>query len=197
MTDDSFPDRARRPASTDGADALVSAFGAWAAEHRTGAAAEARSRERWLRQQVAEAATLAGTLVDLAEQGTDAAVIVGTRRVTGRLVGVGGDGCVVADRAGAVTIVVVAHISAIRVAGRRSGTGEATGARGPAGDWLVTDALAALAAERSPVRIGLRGGETLSGDLVSVGDDVLTVRLAAGGMRVHVALGALETCSPL
>jgi hypothetical protein len=190
-------DDRRRPGQADWADALVTAFGAWAAEHRAGAAAEARSRERWLRQQVAETATLAGTLVDLAEQGADAAVIVGPRRVTGRLIGVGGDGCVVADRAGAVTIVALAHVSAVRVAGRRPGTGEATGARPPAGAWDVADAMAALAAERSPVRISLRGGETLSGDLISVGDDVLTVRLAEGGMRVYVALGALETCSPL
>jgi hypothetical protein len=196
MTDDAGPVPVGGRANAEWADSLVRAFGAWAAEHRAGAAAEARSRERWLRQQVAETATLVGTLVDLAEQGADAAVIVGTRRVTGRLVGVGGDGCVVADRAGAVTIVAVAHISAVRVAGRRIGTGEATGTRAPAGGWLVADALGALAAERSPVRVGLRGGETLSGDLVSVGDDVLTIRLPEGGMRVHVALAALETCSP-
>ena len=179
-----------------GADELVSAFGAWAAERRADDAATARSRERWLRQQAAEAATLAGTLVDLAERTGDAAIVVGSRTVAGRLVGVGLDGCVMAERGGAATIVALAHVSAVRVAGRGPGMGEATGERTPAGEWRLVDALAALAAEHSPVRIGLRGGEIVSGELVAAGDDVITLRMAAGGMRIHVALDAIEVCSP-
>jgi hypothetical protein len=186
-----------RPDDPNGADALIQAFATWAAEHRAGQAAEARSRERWLRHQVAETATLTGTLVDLAEQGADATLVVGTRNATGRLVGVGGDGCVLADRAGGVTIVALARIAAIRVAGRRRGTGEATGDRAPAGEWTLLDALGALASERTPVQLSLAGGEVVRGDLVSVGEDVLTLRTGAGDTWTHVAVAAVETCSPV
>jgi hypothetical protein len=178
------------------ADILLAAFARWAAEQRVGAAAESRSRERWLRQQAAEAATLVGTLVDLAEQRADVAIVVGARTVSGRLIGVGRDGCIVAEPSGGATVVPLARLDAVRVAGRRPGTGEATGERSTAGRWGVADALATLAAERSAVRLGLRGGETLSGVLVAVGEDVLTVQLPAGGMRAHVAFDALETVTP-
>jgi hypothetical protein len=178
------------------AEALVAAFSVWAAERRAGDAAAARSRERWLRQQAAESATLAGALVDLAERGADAAILVGPRTVAGRLVGVGADSCMVAERGGGATIVALAHISAVRVAGRRSGPGEATGDRAPAGEWRLFDALASFAAERAPVRVGLRSGEVVSGEVLAVGEDVVTLRAAAGGMRVLVALGGVETCTP-
>ncbi|HLI00560.1 MAG TPA: hypothetical protein VKV06_07220, partial [Acidimicrobiales bacterium] len=59
----------------------------------------------------------------------------------------------------------------------------------------LVDALDTLAAERSPVRLGLAGGEVVSGDLLAVGVDVVTVAVAAG-VRAHVALGAVETCTP-
>jgi hypothetical protein len=179
------------------ADGLISAFARWSADQRVGEAAQARSRERWLRAQAAEAATLAGTLVDLAEERADVALVVGSRTVIGRLTGVGRDACVVAEISGAATVVALARLVAIRVAGRRPGTGEATGEREPAGGWGLVDALATLAAERGPVRLGLRGGETVSGVLVAVGDDVLTVQLPAGGLRAHVALGAVETATPI
>jgi hypothetical protein len=49
-------------------DALIAAMGAWAADQRAEEAAEGRSRTGWLRRQAAEAATLSGVLVDLAER---------------------------------------------------------------------------------------------------------------------------------
>jgi hypothetical protein len=179
------------------ADALVAEFARWAADQRVGQAATARSRERWLRQQAAETATMVGTLVDLAEEGADVAVVVGARTVTGRLTGVGRDGFVVAEPSGAATVVPLARLGALRVAGRRSGTGEASGERRAAGEWRVTDALAALAADRSQVRLGLTGGETMTGTVLSVGEDVMTLQLPADGLRAHVALASLETATPL
>jgi hypothetical protein len=178
------------------ADALLAAFARWAAEGRVGEAAEARSRERWLRHQAAETATMVGTLVDLAEQRGAVALVVGSRTVSGQLIGVGRDGVVLAEPSGAATVVALARIAAVRVTGRRAGTGEATGERRPAGLWGVVDALAALAEDRSPVRLGLAGGETLTGVLLSVGADVMTVRLT-GGLHAHVALAAIETATPL
>jgi hypothetical protein len=175
------------------ADRLLAAFARWAADERVGAAADARRRERWLRQQASEEATLVGTLVDLAEEYVDVAIVVGARTVTGRITGVGRDALVLADHLDAVTVVALAPIVAVRVAGRRPGAGEASGTRPPAGSWSLADALDALAAERNPVRLGVRGGELLSGEVVAVGDDVVTLRLASGGQRVHVAVAAIET----
>jgi hypothetical protein len=179
------------------ADLLVASFARWAAAERVGAAAQSRSRERWLRQQAAETATLVGTVVDLAEQRADVAVLVGARTIGGRIVGVGRDGLVMAEASGAATVVPLDRVVAVRVAGRRTGTGEATGGRRAAGEWRVVDALAALAAERSPVRLGVTGGEILSGTVLTVGEDVLTVQLAAGGLRAHVALASVETATPV
>jgi len=182
------------------ADDLVAAFGRWAAGRRAEEAAGSRTRERWLRQQAAESATLAGTLVDLAERAEDVAVLTAGRTLTGRLVGVGEDAAVLADRFG-VTVVALSRVLAVRVAsgaGRAGVAGRrapASGDRVPPGPWRLVDALDTLAAERSPVRLGLAGGEVVSGDLLAVGVDVVTVAVAAG-VRAHVALGAVETCTP-
>ncbi len=178
------------------ADVLLASFARWAANERVAAAAEARSRERWLRQQAAEAATMVGTLVDLAEQRAEVAVLIGTRTVSGRLVGIGRDACVVAEASGAATIIPLGRVVAVRLVGRRPGTGEASGERPAPGTWRMVDALEALAAERSPVRLGLLGGEILAGVLLSVGEDILTVQLATGGQRAYIALASLETTTP-
>ena len=64
---------ARRPTPTVSGVSGVSDEGRWerwAAEARVEEAAASRSREGWLRQAAGEDATLAGTLVDLAERGT-------------------------------------------------------------------------------------------------------------------------------
>jgi hypothetical protein len=179
------------------ADRLLAAFALWSADQRVGQAAGARSRERWLRRQAADAATLIGTLIDLAERCADVALVVGARSVTGRLAGVGRDACVIAEPSGTATVVPLARLVAVRVAGRRTGLGEATGERAGPGGWAMADALAALAAERSPVRLGLKGGEVLSGVLVTVGEDVLTLQLPVDGARAYVALAALETATPI
>ena len=81
------------------------------------------------------------------------------------------------------------------MAGRRAGAGEAAGDRPAAGRWTLADALAALAADRSPIRVGLHGGETVTGVLLSVGEDVMTLRLASGDLHAHVALDAIESAT--
>jgi hypothetical protein len=179
------------------AEDLVAAFARWAADQRVEEAAGSRSRERWLRQQAAESATLVGTLVDLAEQRAHVTVVVGARHVAGRLVGVGVDSCVVTEPSGVTTVVSLARLSAVRVAQPRTGSGEATGERSRVGPWTLAGALSALAGERNPVRLGLQGGETLTGRLVAVGEDLATLQLPAGGTRAYVVLTAIETATPL
>lgn len=182
---------------------LLRSLARWRAELRTGDAVKARSKERWLRQQAEEAATWTGTLVDLAESSETVGLLVGARTLTGRLVAVAGDFCVLVTTPGAVVVVSLGHLRAVRArAGRRPA---ATGERqAPLGVCFV-DTLEILAGERSSVRLGLAGGETLGGRLEGVGVDVLSVRCPPGAgatgtarspVVLHVPFSAVEWCSP-
>jgi hypothetical protein len=210
---------------TGEADAMLAAFARWSADQRWGEAVSARSRERWLRQQEAEAATLSGTLVDLAEQGAEVTLVLGGRRLAGRLVGVGPDLCVLEDDRGSSSLVSLWRLGAVLPAGGlegREGAGlpagglggrvgtvvpagglggrpvAAGGDRDPALQLRFADALAALAAETLPVRLLLDGGDVLAGDLVGVGADVVTLRLPLP-LRGHAwaAIWAIDACKPV
>ncbi|MHB1930088.1 MAG: hypothetical protein ACYCUG_11845, partial [Acidimicrobiales bacterium] len=173
---DDHPLRNGRPGQDDlDADALLSALTGWAADSRAREAAAERARERWLRQQAQEAATWLGVLVDLAEHGLDVTLTLDGRSVTGTLAGVGEDLCVVAH-AGGTTLVALAHVRAVRAA---QGSWVAGSDRRPALRIGFPDALAALAAERSPVAMALIGGSEVRGALVAVGTDVATLRTTA------------------
>jgi hypothetical protein len=183
---------------------LVAAFAQWAAGIRVDDAAAARRRERWLRQQAAEDATFAGVLVDLAERHAAVIIDVAGSRLQGRLVGVGQDFCVVADQRGAATVVRLSALSAVRAG--------AAAHVDPAGDRLppltldFAAALAALAAERAPVRLLSRDAVVVTGTLIAAGHDVLTVGLDQPGPGpgghpgrgvVYVPLEAVALCMPL
>src|SRR4051794_3510155 len=74
-------------------------------ESTAGEQASARGRERWLRRQATEGATLVGTLLDLAESAAPVAVWTAPeRRVDGVLVGVGPDVVVLRDRGDHVAV---------------------------------------------------------------------------------------------
>lgn len=169
----------------------------WAAEARVDAAASARSRERWLRQQAGEAATVAGTLVDLAER--EATVVVRTRegrRHRGRVTAVAADFVVLAPDAGGTVLVAIAAVSTFAVAGDGPGAGPGlpAGDRAPAVDVGLAVALAGLAGDRPAVAVVAAGvGEPVVGDLVAVGADVLTVRTdGAPRSSVHVPIAAVS-----
>lgn len=177
---------------------MLAAFARWAAEERVGVAAQARRKERWLRQQAAETATLAGLLVDLAERRAQVTLTVGTRRVSGRLAGVGRDACAASEASGGAAIVALDHLVAVHVAspgGRGAGSEPPSGRRPPQGPWGLVDALAALAAERSRVRLALASGELLTGDLLGAGEDVVTLRPSDTRLLVHVAIAAIQSCT--
>jgi len=73
----------RTPAGVFGGD-LAARLERWAAEARVDEAARRRSRERWLRRQAEEDATVAGVLADLLEAGRPVTVCSRTgRRHTG------------------------------------------------------------------------------------------------------------------
>lgn len=177
-----------------GGEELVAAFAQWAEGQRLSAAASGRSRERSLRALAAASATLVGVLVDLAEREARVAVSAGGVQRSGRIVGVGADFCVLdAGAAGGASLVVTAALSTVWPEGRSSGP--AGGSRVAALEMSLGSALSLLAEERTPVRLALRGGEQLAGELSAAGDDVVTVTVKGGRLRhAHVAVSALAVC---
>lgn len=198
---------------------MLAAFASWAAGERARESASARSRERWLRQQSQEAATLHATAVDLAERQAEVSLAVAGETISGRLVGVGADAAVVswvagsrvavgltsgagAARLGAGgrwSVVSLRHLGALWVpAGSRDPAAgedpEDGGRRG--GAWTMWDALATLASERSAVRLIVAGADPVAGELRSAGEDMVTIRAAGTASRVaHVPLAAVAAFS--
>lgn len=176
---------------------LVARLERWAAEARVTEAASARSRERWLRQQAGDAATVTGTLVDLSERG--ATVVLRTRegrRHRGRVTAVATDFVVVAADAGGLVLVALDAVASFGASGdsesdllRRAG-----GDRPPAVDLTLAAALAGLAGERPAVAVVTAGrGDPVRGELAAVGEDVATVRPdGAPRATVHVPLAAVS-----
>jgi hypothetical protein len=173
------------------ADDLVAMLARWAAGERRREASAARVRERRLRQQLSEAATLTGVVVDLAERREVVSLLVGSDRVVGRLVAAGADFYVIEDPAsGAPSLVAAAAVAAVAAAGGAVASGD----RAPVLGLHLADALAELAAEMVPARLRLTGGQSVSGTLVGAGLDVVTLR-PAHGPSVHAAMGAVQVCA--
>ncbi len=174
-------------------DDLVAAFHRWAAGERTTAAAQNRARERWLRDQASASASWAGVLVDLAEQAASVAIGVGRLKYTGRIVGVARDFCVLQQASGRPTLIALAAISALWP--QHPGSGSPGGDRRPGLALSMAGALSALVEERSRVALTLAGGDQVEGEMVAVGEDVVTLRTEPPSRRsVYVRLAAVICC---
>ena len=175
----------------DGLDG-VEGLERWAADARAREAADARVRERWLRAQAEEEATLAGVLLALAER--RAAVMLSTvpgRRHRGVVSGVGVDFAVLRGEGGTSTLVALGAIADVRVVDGGRGA-HTTGAEAALGVRLA-DVLAQAAGQRP--RVAVQAGATaIVGDLRAVGSDVLTVRSDAAGV-VYVGLASVSEIS--
>ena len=166
----------------------------WAADARAREAADARVRERWLRSQAEEEASMAGVLLALAER--RATVVVATtagRRLYGVVTGVGLDFAALVS-SGTTTLVALAAVADVRVAedGARASPA-ATTATGALGVRLV-DVLAQAAGQRPRVSVHA-GAASVMGDLRAVGTDVLTVRTDGAAGVVYVGLASMSEVS--
>jgi hypothetical protein len=178
------PDLAAQPPVLAGpSGGLLAELTRWAATARVEEAVAARSRERWLRRQAEEEATLAGVLCDLAERRIPVVVQTSSgRRHRGTVGAVGRDFCVLVVGDGRELLVALAAVSVLR---------PEPGARPPIGDRALTvelgllDALTHLCGERARVVAVTSAGETLAGEIRSVGQDV--VALALDGHRAPTA----------
>lgn len=193
-------------AQRDAGDDLAAHLARWAAEAAQRDSAAGRERQRWLRQQAAESATLAGTLVDLSERGTTVTVTTRSHHHAGRIDAVGRDFCILspvtvsAGRSGTplgATVVRLAALVAVRPQ-PTAGPAPAGGNRPPALALDLAGALELLAGERHPVALSTASGEVIRGTLEAVGTDIATL-VADGTPRRHVtvALWAIEACTLL
>jgi hypothetical protein len=170
-------------------DSVVAAFARWAAKERVADAAGTRSKERSLRDQAAGEATWSGLLVDLAETQAEVELETGSRRLSGRLVGIGRDFCVIEQRGRRPALIPSDRIVAVWT------ERPASGSRFPNLDLSFAAALAALADERSPVCLVVAGGSQVTGELIASGTDLVTVRTGPTTRRTaHIRTCHIEVC---
>jgi hypothetical protein len=143
-------------------------------EARAQEAGRGRGRERELRRQAEEDASLAGTLLDLAERGGPLTVrTTDGRHHTGTLAALGGDFAVIRTETGADVFVALRAVARVRPG---AAAPAATGDRPVPSTTVLLDVLATAAAERPRVSLVV-AGEAVAGELRAVGFDVVTVLL--------------------
>lgn len=173
-----------------GTDALARSLEQWAADAMVDEAARQRTRQRWLRIQAEEEASVLGALVDLAERGRSVVLDVGDNRIRGAVVGIGADFLAVRSDRGQDVLV---RTEAIEVVRAEPGVRAVVGDRATLVEVTLAAVVGPLAAERTEVVVRTRSGQVVRGELRSAGTDV--VRLRADGdppSPVWVPLDAID-----
>ncbi len=156
-----------------GATSFDQALARWAADAAVDDAARARTRERWLRIQAEEEASLAGVLLDLAEQGRPVVLEAGSHRLRGHLVGLGIDFAAVRTEQEQDVLVRLAALDAVHT---EPGGRPVVGDRSPALDVDLAGVLGPVAAERPQVVVRTRSGTAVRGQLRSASASVIRLR---------------------
>lgn len=166
----------------------------WAADARAREAADARTRQRWLRTQAEEDASLAGVLACLAERA--AAVVVTTidgHHHRGVLSGVGVDFCALTAPGGALTLVALMALADVRTVGaNHRPVAAAEAGRASLGVHLI-DVLAQAAGQRPRITVHAATAP-VAGDLRAVGADVITMHIDGAGVA-YVRLASVSAVS--
>jgi hypothetical protein len=179
--------------SDDEADNAVVSLARWASAAKADDAADARTRERWLRQQAQESATVAGLMAGLVERRVAVALRTTNGHThNGTLVGVGADYLALVG-ANRMTFVPLDRVATVTP--RPPTAAPASDERQPPTGRLAA-VLAGLAAEGPPVTL-MTGGETVAGVLAAVGADLLTIQRgdAAGGEVLYVPVASVAELS--
>lgn len=162
----------------EGADRFV-------ADLRADAAIDARRRERWLRRRLAEASTIPGAVAGATGR-TVRLHLEGGSVVAGELLD-GAEDLATVDTPAGTAWVVVSAVVALEVRGPVPAAGPA-----PVGRSLA-EVLTDLVDERRPVRLGLRTGAVVEGELQAVGE--VAVLATAGGRTAYASLDAVAWAS--
>lgn len=181
-----------------GTDGAIDDLDRWAADVRARDAAEARARERWLRTQAEEEATLAGLLLDAAERrGAVSLQTKANRTYSGRIRSVGRDFVAIRASGAPLTLVAISAVALIvpDEPGRSRPAPPASSGSGSDRDAAslslgLADMLAQAAGDRPRVSVDT-GAQVVVGDLRTVGSDVITVTTPAGASP-----GAVGRLSP-
>jgi hypothetical protein len=174
---------------------LLEELSRWGALERAGESAAGRLREEWLRRQAAEEATWAGLVAEVTVQ------LAGGRARRGRLLAFGLDFLLLAgpdiSRSSVPVMVALSAVTALRHEAGDAQPGPSEPRPGPEPATLA-QLLGRLAPGRPRLRVALAGGETLTGDLDSVGEDMMAIRAAAPEPRVtYLRLAAVVDVSLL
>lgn len=155
---------------------MLESLSRWAAEARADEAARSRSRERWLRRQAEESSTFSGVLADLADRGRPLLFQSGGgRRHRGVIRALGHDFVAVQTDRGAHVLLASHGIRSVRPQAKET---EALSGRTVQLDYRFAEAVAAVAEDRPRVLVVVSEVDgTFSGELRSVGQDVVTLRL--------------------
>lgn len=175
----------------DEMERLLSDLARWSADRRVDAAARSRSDEAWLRRQDEEEARFTGLLVDLAESRVPVTIRTANgRQHHGVVEAVADDFLVLRAATGRAVLLPYRSVAVLRPS---VAEGPGSARRPPLGTRLV-HALAGMAVDRPRVLLVVDGDETVTGELVSVGVDIATVRLDGTGTPpavVHVRVDAV------
>lgn len=173
-----------------GTDELARSLERWAADAMVDEAARQRTRQRWLRIQAEEEASVLGALVDLAERGRPVVLDVGDQRLRGAVVGIGADFLAMRSDRGQDVLI---RTDAVEVVRAEPGERAVVGDRAALVEVTLAAVVGPLAAERPDVVVRTRSGQVVRGELRSAGTDV--VRLRADGdppAPVWVPLDAID-----
>lgn len=108
--------------------------------------------------------------------------------VHGRLTATGADWILVSDAEGTVAFV---QLTAVAVLGGLASTALPEAARPLTARLTLRSALRSVAEDRRPCAVHLRGGRTLTGNLIRVGADFAVVRQSGTGEQLTVPLAAI------
>jgi hypothetical protein len=181
-------------------DRLIASFEKWAAGQRATEHAAARARTAWLTRQSATTATWTGVLLDLAERESFVIVTLGPTHLSGRLVGVGADFCVLEQDNERPAVIALSSVTSVAAApAGPSHSGPPGGHRPPSLELGLLAVLEGLMEERAPLVVhaaSSAGRATpVEGELAAVGEDVTTVRSTGRPRRtVHIPLAAIVFC---
>ena len=167
---------ARRSAGQRPADPLE-ALSRFVGEGAVERAARARSRLRWQQQLAIESGTWLGLLCDLADAG--APVIVDTtlgRRLAGTISVVGVDFVCVAPLGGGLVVLASGALTAVQ---RADGRAAPAGRSAASNDLTLPEFLTTLAVDRPTVTWHLNDYNSLTGQLVAVGQGFVHLRVDA------------------
>ena len=172
---DAAPDLPRADGILGGPD-LGQELARWAADAAVDEAARARARARWLRVQADESASLAGTLMTLAERAQAVVLDVADQRLGGLVVGIGDDFVAMRTDIGQHVLVRTEVIAAVRAG---PGAAVVVGDRSPLLEVGLAGVLVPMAADRPTVLVRTTAATSIRGELRAAGTDVIRIRVDA------------------